>query len=454
MRALILVDLGFGDAGKGLLTDFLVRQTGAKVVVRYNGGAQAGHNVVTPCGRHHTFSQFGAGTFVPGVRTFLSRDVVVHPTALLYEEAALRAVDVTDALERLHVSENALVITPYHQALNRLRELARGAARHGSCGVGVGETVAHDRAAPDEAIRMRELADPARLRRKLRRIRDYAFGEVGGLDPRVLVEGAGRVEWEIFQRPEVAEGWLERTRSVAKLIADDDAWLPHAGEPTSVVFEGAQGVLLDEWHGFHPHTTWSDCTSAPARRLLAEWAPDAEPFTIGVLRSYAVRHGAGPLPTESVELHDVPAEHNASNDWQGPVRRGWFDAVLARYAVAADGGIDALAITHLDWLRSLRCWTYCDAYEPDGPLAPEPSAVRSLDHQERLTSRLTRARPLLRECPADDNEVMAVIEELVQRPVAMGSEGPSAADVFVHPANMPVSGEEEAMQIRGGAMWR
>src|SRR3954471_16685245 len=126
MRAIVIVDLGFGDAGKGLLTDYLVRRTGARMVVRYNGGAQAGHNVVAPDGRHHTFAQFGSGTFVPGVRTFLSRDVVVHPSALPREELALRSAGVTDGFERLSISADALVITPYHQALGRMRELARG----------------------------------------------------------------------------------------------------------------------------------------------------------------------------------------------------------------------------------------------------------------------------------------------------------------------------------------
>src|SRR5437763_7917023 len=120
MRAFVVVDLAFGDSGKGLLTDFLVRRTGARMVVRYNGGAQAGHNVVAPDGRHHTFAQFGAGTLVPGVRTFLSRFVAVHPTALLREEAALAGIGVADAFGRIAVSEAALVITPFHQAANRL----------------------------------------------------------------------------------------------------------------------------------------------------------------------------------------------------------------------------------------------------------------------------------------------------------------------------------------------
>ena len=140
-RVSIVVDLGFGDAGKGLVTDALVRRDGAGLVVRYNGGAQAGHNVVTREGQHHTFAQFGAGSFVPGVRTFLAHPFVLHPTALLVEGDLLRARGVGDIFERLRVSERARVITPFHQAMNRLRELARGEARHGSCGVGVGETV-------------------------------------------------------------------------------------------------------------------------------------------------------------------------------------------------------------------------------------------------------------------------------------------------------------------------
>lgn len=446
MRAFVIVDLGFGDAGKGLLTDYFVRRTGAQVVVRYNGGAQAGHNVVTPDGRHHTFSQFGSGSFVPGVRTFLSRDVVVHPTALLREEVHLRAAGVTDALERLRISADAVVITPYHQALNRLREIARGPARHGSCGAGVGEAVAHDRMRAGEAIRVCELAGGAALRRKLQRIRDYAWGEVGALDAGVR----SSIEAELFERPEVQEEWMDRVRGVATLAADDDAWVPDAGDDAAtVVFEGAQGLLLDEWHGFHPHTTWSTCTSAHALRLLAEQTPGAEVRTIGVLRAYAIRHGAGPLPTEA-ELRDTPQEHNAFNAWQGIVRRGWFDGVLAHYAVDADGAIDTVAITHLDWLPRIARWTYCRRYDPDVPLRPSP--VHSLQQQELVTSRLRSVRPLLAHCEADEDTVLSTIEDLVGKPVTIGSRGPSAADVFDRPA-----GRYDAVltgKTCGGELWR
>src|SRR5947207_7285945 len=119
-RFATLVGLGFGDCGKGLFTDALCRRWPVHTVARFNGGAQAGHNVVTPDGRHHTFAQFGAGTFVPGVRTHLARQMVVHPLALWLEARGLASVGVPDALERLTVSARALAITPFQQAACRL----------------------------------------------------------------------------------------------------------------------------------------------------------------------------------------------------------------------------------------------------------------------------------------------------------------------------------------------
>ncbi|MBK7398580.1 MAG: adenylosuccinate synthetase [Myxococcales bacterium] len=167
-RAFAVVDLGFGDAGKGALTDALARRHDLELVVRFNGGAQAGHNVVTADGRHHTFAQVGAATFVsPAVRTLLSRFVVFHPTALLVEAQVLSTKSVPDALDRVLVDERALVTTPYQQAACRIRERARGAARHGSCGVGVGETVADALADPGDAIVAGHLRDPGALRRRL-----------------------------------------------------------------------------------------------------------------------------------------------------------------------------------------------------------------------------------------------------------------------------------------------
>jgi adenylosuccinate synthase len=166
-RYVSLLGLGFGDCGKGLFTDHLCGAWQAHTVVRFNGGAQAGHNVVLADGRHHTFSQFGAGSFHAGVATVLASPVVVHPTALRVEEEALRRVGVTDAFARLLIDARSRVTTPFHQAAGRLREWARGAAAHGSCGVGVGETVRQALAAPGDALRYGDLMHRARALEKL-----------------------------------------------------------------------------------------------------------------------------------------------------------------------------------------------------------------------------------------------------------------------------------------------
>src|SRR5579862_8351378 len=136
-QAILITDLGFGDSGKGTLIDALARRQNARMVVRFNGGAQAGHTVVEAGGRQHVFHQFGSGTLLPGVETYLSRFVLFNPLALFWEEQSLRGLGVTDAYQRLYVDERALLTTPYHVLANRLREYARGARRHGSCGLGI-----------------------------------------------------------------------------------------------------------------------------------------------------------------------------------------------------------------------------------------------------------------------------------------------------------------------------
>jgi adenylosuccinate synthase len=446
-RVSIVIDLGFGDAGKGLLTDYLVRRTGATVVVRYNGGAQAGHNVVTSDGRHHTFAQFGAGTFVPGVRTFLSHQVVLHPTALLLEGRALQGKGVEDVFSRIRISERARVITPFHQATNRLRELARGESRHGSCGVGVGETVRDALEHPEETVLAGELRDVARVKRKLQRIRERKHEEVRTLwgtaptGPEVARERA------VFEHEPLIDAWLEQAAHVVTLglVVPDSTLTTWMAASPATVFEGAQGVLLDEWHGFHPFTTWSCCTAGNALALLAESGLDADVERLGVLRSHTVRHGAGPLPTETEELRPVLSEHNVSNAWQGSVRYGWFDAVLARYALDAVGGVDALAITHLDSLKRLRTWKVCAGYQH----APEPgdseliahrtgtglvtrlaaSPERALERQARLAGWLEHAEPRLEECGPDEEAILEHLERLLGRRVDLVSRGPRAEDV-------------------------
>jgi adenylosuccinate synthase len=209
-------------------------------------------------------------------------------------------------------------------------------------------------------------------------------------------------------------------------------------------------VLLDEWRGFHPFTTWSCCTDANALELISEAGQDARVTRIGVLRSYAVRHGAGPLPTETQALRPGTTEHNAFNDWQGPVRYGWFDAVLARYALEVVGGVDSLALTHLDAPRAPHPWAVCSGYQgawgaADAELAAHTSAAgiltrlavgpsRSLEHQSRLAQLLTHATPLLEACEPNERAALSQIERLLDRGIDITSRGPCATDVTMRSA--------------------
>lgn len=423
-RASIVVDLGFGDAGKGTVVDFLVRRRAAHTVVRFNGGAQAGHNVLTARGQHHTFAQLGAGTFVPGVRTHLSRFAIVHPTALLREAEHIARSGVGDALDRLTVDGEALVTSPHAQALCRLRELARGDAPHGTTGVGVGETVRISLDRPELAIRMRDLARPAALRRSLERLREHAAEEAGPLG---ALDARAREEREIILAPATLESWLEDIAPLlvrGRLVVDEAHLRSLLRQPGDIVFEGAQGVLLDEWRGFHPHTTWSTCTTQNALSLLDGFEGAIERF--GVLRSYTTRHGAGPLPTEVEALRGIPEPHNVDVGWQGRFRRGWLDLPLLRYALSVCD-VDALVVTHLD--RVTPGWRACVGYEGlRTPLAPARDP-HDLAHVEALGHALGRVRPALVETPRD---LAGWIASQLERPVALTSWGPRAEDKTAH----------------------
>ena len=197
-----------------------------------------------------------------GVRTLLTEQVVVHPTALDVEARVLADKGVPDALARLSADTRCRVITPYHQAANRLRELARGAARHGSCGVGVGETVADSLAHPDDTIALGMLRDASAVRRALVRVRERKREELRAAVARV----PDSAELRVFDDASILDAWLERACAVASQIdLVDPSAPPRVGERDDVVFEGAQGVLLDERFGFDPHTTWSTCTSPSPR---------------------------------------------------------------------------------------------------------------------------------------------------------------------------------------------
>ena len=433
-QAILTVDLGFGDAGKGSIVDFLAREHAAHTVVRYNGGAQAGHRVVTAeaAPREHVFAQFGSGTLA-GAATHLSRFMLLDPLAMLEEERHLRALGVADAFDRTTIDARALVITPFQRAVNRLKELARGDARHGSCGMGIGETAFDALEHGERALRAGDLASPGRLREKLRFLRAVNLSKARAMRPAPPDGEQAAREWDMLLDP-AAQEWLVDAfgdfASRARIVPGGE--LHRILERTgTAIFEGAQGVLLDEWHGFHPYTTWSTTTLENAELLLAEAGYDGHVSRLGITRAYATRHGAGPLASEDAELtRGLPDPRNGFGDWQQGFRVGWLDLVMLKYALDAAGPLDGLAVTCLDRLAGLPELRVCRRYAYDTftveRIARSP-APRDLAYQERITEGLARRRPLL-ESVASPAALLDLLAAELGVPVRLISEGPTAAD--------------------------
>jgi adenylosuccinate synthase len=335
----LVAGLAYGDEGKGATTDYLVRKHQAGLVVRYNGGAQAAHNVVTKEGLHHTFAQFGSGSLVPGVRTHLSRFMLVEPMAMMNEAKHLYKIGVKNIWERTTVEEKALIITPFQAAANRLIEKSRGPSQHGSCGIGIGQTRSDHLKYGDKVLFAGDLRDAEVTKAKLRFHQRMSLrsvdATVGGPDI-ALLENSDAIDW----------AWNKYKDWPAKVVSE--GYLSSLlDRKYDIVFEGAQGMLLDEKYGFAPHNTWTDITFNNANELLAKAGFEGKVERIGVVRSYFTRHGAGPFPTEDKNMNH-PEAHNNSQGFQGDFRQGDFDWTQFRYALNAIGGIDTIAINHLD----------------------------------------------------------------------------------------------------------
>ncbi|HTL30465.1 MAG TPA: adenylosuccinate synthetase, partial [Tepidisphaeraceae bacterium] len=330
--AFLVIDLAFGDCGKGTIVDFLTRRFDVRTVVRFNGGPQAGHNVVTPDGRHHTFAQFGSGSLITGVRTILSSYMLIEPYAMFREAEHLQSIGVRDPLSHLTIDARCLVITPAHQAANRIRELARGANAHGTCGMGIGETVQDSIASPHLLLRAGDLWNRQKTQAILRLVTDLKLSQLGDEIDRCGGSARARAAIATLRDPT----WISTAVDVYASLAREASIVEMIDLPIDghVIFEGAQGVLLDGTHGYHPHTTWSTTTFWNADMLLNQLNWPGDRVRIGVLRNYFTRHGVGPFVTEDNSLHPhLPEPHNDASGWQGKFRVGVFDAAAARYAI-------------------------------------------------------------------------------------------------------------------------
>lgn len=455
--AYIVVDLGYGDAGKGTIVDALVRETRSKMVVRFNGGCQAAHNVVLPDGTRHTFSQFGSGSFVPGVKTYLSEHFLWNPISMMAEAEVLGSRGLIDILDTVYVDEHALVVTPWHRAFNRLIEFARGDGRHGSCGQGIGQAVElrYDRprnysllAGDLKIFSVEQIAEV------LTRIAQLKRDEWFNMRPHPEVTSAFPHEDLKFlldiDAPLKCATLYKQILSRVKIAGHDLDWnSAKLGSmwDDNIVFEGAQGILIDENWGFAPYQTWSTCTSANARNILRRVGWIGGIHTIGVTRAYAIRHGAGPFPTEDREMshsHDFRETDNVYNPWQGSPRIGNFDAVATNYAIEADGHIDSLAITNIDrfaWRRDgiVQNWQVCTRYKwPDmvGPLVLTPRWKQ--EHGADATDIMSKVKPVYDLRGSSPDYMLSTISLLLDRPISITSCGPTHTDKsfnneIVHP---------------------
>jgi len=327
-KAEVIIGGGFGDEGKGLFTDYLTARSDKKTcVVRFNGGAQAGHTVQLADGRRHVFSHFGSGTYA-NAPTFLSSFFACNPITFLREKAELEKDGFSP---ELYVDPACPVTTPYDIMINQIVEEFRGSKRHGSVGVGFGETIERSGCAPF-SLRADELHNVDALRQKLDNIREIWLPH--------RLRKLGVTEWsEKWTERASSEGILEHfIEDCARFHAETSlAPLSSLHRFEHLVFEGAQGLLLDQSCGYFPHVTRSN-TGMQNAVVLAEKLGLEELDLYYLTRSYVTRHGAGPLP------HELPTQPyakivdptNKSHRFQGDLRFAWLDIDLFQRAVIQD----------------------------------------------------------------------------------------------------------------------
>jgi adenylosuccinate synthase len=323
----------------------------------------------------------------------------------------------------LSIDARCRITNPYHQAAGRLREILRGDAAHGTCGVGVGETVRHSLAKPDQTLRYADLLLPETVvLEKLHAQRETLLAE--------LHTGSGD-ELQVLQDEALALLWLRTARALARQCppATIKSLTQQLQQRGAVIFEGAQGILLDEWRGFHPHTTWSSTTPLALENALAGLGLELPVEHFGVLRTYLTRHGTGPMPTHDAALDpQLPEPHNHAKGWQGRFRRGHPDAVLLRYALECAPNLSGLFVSHMDVFEKGVTLKWCSGYH--GTQKLQIGTLGDLEHQARVTRQLFAATPNYLDASISSGAIFrGFVESLTSLPVILHSVGKTSAHV-------------------------
>ena len=332
MKAKIVVGLGFGDEGKGITTDYLAAKDDSSIVVRYSGGHQAGHTVVSGDTKH-TFSSFCSGSLL-GKESYISEHCCFYPTYMIREENILK--NKVSSLPTLNIHPLAKMTTPYDIALNHYHEMKKG---HGSVGVGVGVTMKRNEG--PYKIHAIDLKNPKILNQKLKSIESYFVKEL---------EEASGSQMATFHKTldEEMKYFLRDIRSLKVNIVGYD----YLKSFKNVIFEGSQGVLLDMDHGVFPNVTYGNTTSKNAISICKQLGiTDVDIYY--VTRCYTTRHGNGWMPNNDPIILKNVDESNVYNEWQGEFKTGEIDFSLLQYAIDCDdiysSGFDKnLVVTCLD----------------------------------------------------------------------------------------------------------
>jgi adenylosuccinate synthase len=414
MPASIVVGLQWGDEGKGKTTDFLAEQVA--MVVRYQGGDNAGHTVVKG-DEVLKLHLVPSGVLYPHITSVIGNGVVVNPETLIGELDMLisRGIDVS----RVRVSRSAHVIMPYHVALDRANEVRLDGAKVGTTGRGIGP--AYGDRAWRIGLRMEDLLDRAVLQARLSRLVP---------DKNLLLRSMGADGFEVDDLVERAAGWGARLKG----HLDDTTWLVQAAlaRGEHVLLEGAQGTLLDLDHGSYPFVTSSNAVAGGAT-TGGGIGPLQVDEVMGVMKAYATRVGSGPFPTEL--LDDVgegirERGHEVGTTTGRPRRVGWFDAVPIRFAVAVNS-VSSIMLNKLDILSGLESIPLCVAYEIDGRRVERwPSSAEVLARATPVYEQFAGwSEPIhdirsLAGLPENARRYVTAVEELAGVPIVLVSVGP------------------------------
>ncbi|WP_267384398.1 adenylosuccinate synthase [Cyanobacterium sp. uoEpiScrs1] len=434
MANVIVIGAQWGDEGKGKITDLLSRS--ADVVVRPQGGVNAGHTIVVQ-GKTFKLHLIPSGILYPNTECIIGSGTVIDPKVLLEELEQFQALEVST--ENLFISQTAHVTMPYHRLFDTASEKIRGEYKLGTTGRGIGPTYADK--SERTGIRIIDLMNLNSLQEKLEWTINYKnvilekLYNLSPLDPKAVIEEY--IEYAELLRPYVVDSSLKIAEAIHKR--------------KNILFEGAQGTLLDLDHGTYPYVTSSNPIAGGAC-VGAGVGPTVIDRVIGVAKAYTTRVGEGPFPTElHGEIGELLGDRGAEfGTTTGRRRRcGWFDGVIGRYAVRING-LDCLAITKLDVLDELKEIKVCVAYELNGAIcnhlpsnAKEFAQCRPIYETLEGWQQSTTNCRVLDDLPQTALNYLKFLAELMETPIAIVSLGASRDQTII--VEDPIHGPKRAL---------